>query len=180
MTLRPTLIVFTILGTLAYLGLAILGLGGFAAFFSHPALIALTVVFFLLSAVAPFSAGNLSSGEREDRGNRWVIAVFGVLGLLLGYVPAYTERIGVWVVDGDAVLGVIVGQELGQFCDEDADIFRSHHPATFVVSTNSAGEEQVSVASDCMQFVEEPGTFSVMIGSSSDDIRLTGEFEAVP
>src|SRR4029077_17252551 len=82
----------TILGTLAYLGLAILGLGGFAAFFSHPALIALTVVFFLLSAVAPFSAGNLSPGEREDRGNRWVLAAFAVISLLLGDVPAYHDR----------------------------------------------------------------------------------------
>ena len=32
------------------------------------------------------------AGEREDRSNRWVIAVFGVLGLLLGYVPARTDR----------------------------------------------------------------------------------------
>jgi hypothetical protein len=31
------------IGTLAYLGLPVLGWGGFAAFFSHPALIALTV-----------------------------------------------------------------------------------------------------------------------------------------
>ena len=30
----PRLVIFTILGTLAYLGLAILGWGGFAAFFS--------------------------------------------------------------------------------------------------------------------------------------------------
>jgi len=103
MALRPKLIVSTILGTLAYLGLAILGLGGFAAFFSHPALIALTVVFFLLSAVAPFSAGNLSPGEREDRGNRWVLAAFAVISLLLGYVPAYDDRTELWTIDGDAV-----------------------------------------------------------------------------
>ena len=110
MALRPKLIVSTILGTLAYLGLAILGLGGFAAFFSHRALIALTVVFFLLSAVAPFSAGNLSPGEREDRGNRWVLAAFGVIGLLLAYIPAYTDRIEFWTLDGDAVrwLGVVL------------------------------------------------------------------------
>jgi beta-glucosidase len=31
-----------------------------------------------------------------------------------------------------------------------------------------------------MHFVEEPGVFSVMIGSSSEDIRLTGQFESVP
>ena len=30
-----------------------------------------------------------------------------------------------------------------------------------------------------MHFVEEPGLFRVMIGSSSEDIRLTGEFESV-
>jgi len=31
-----------------------------------------------------------------------------------------------------------------------------------------------------MHFVEEPGVFSVMVGSSSEDIRLTGQFESVP
>jgi hypothetical protein len=35
----PRLMLITITGTLAYLGLAILGWGGFAAFFSHPPLI---------------------------------------------------------------------------------------------------------------------------------------------
>jgi protein-S-isoprenylcysteine O-methyltransferase Ste14 len=107
---RPKLVVFAILGTLAYLGLAILGLGGFAAFFSHPALIALTVVLFVLSAVALFTAGNLSPGEREDRVNRWVLAAFGVISLLLGYVPAYADRTELWTIDGDAVrwLGVVL------------------------------------------------------------------------
>ncbi|MGE5781109.1 MAG: isoprenylcysteine carboxylmethyltransferase family protein, partial [Hyphomicrobiales bacterium] len=61
------------MATLGYLGLAILGWGGFAAFFSHPPLIALAIVLFVLSGVALFSRGNLSPGEREDRANRWVI-----------------------------------------------------------------------------------------------------------
>ena len=81
MTPTPKLVVFTIVGCLAYLGLAILGWGGFAAFFSHAALIALAVVLFVLSGVALFSGGNLSPGEREDRGNRWVLAAFGLIGL---------------------------------------------------------------------------------------------------
>jgi protein-S-isoprenylcysteine O-methyltransferase Ste14 len=99
---------FTILGSPAYLGLAILGWGGFAGFFSHPALIALTITFFVLSGVALFSSGNLSSGVREDRGNRWVLAVFGVIALLAAYLPAYTDRKGFWTLDGDAIrwLGV--------------------------------------------------------------------------
>ena len=47
-------------GTAAYLGLAILGWGGFAAFFSHPPFIALAIVLLALSGVALFSEGNLS------------------------------------------------------------------------------------------------------------------------
>ena len=110
MTPRPKLVLSTIVGTLAYLGLAILGLGGFAAFFSHPALIALAIVLVVLSAVALFSAGNLSPGEREDRGNRWVLVPFGVISLLLAYVPAYADRTELWTIDGDAVrwLGVVL------------------------------------------------------------------------
>jgi protein-S-isoprenylcysteine O-methyltransferase Ste14 len=103
MTLTPRLALFTVVVTLAYLGLAILGWGGFAAFFSHPPLIALTIVFFVLVGVALFSGGNLSSGEREDRGNRWVLAAFGVIGLLSAYLPAYTDRREFWTFDGDAV-----------------------------------------------------------------------------
>jgi len=55
-----------------------------------------------------FTAGNLSSGEREDRSNRWVIPAFSIIGLLLAYFPAYTDRVNFWTVDGDAVrwLGV--------------------------------------------------------------------------
>jgi hypothetical protein len=72
MTPTPRLASITITATLTYLGLAILGWCGFAAFFSHSALIALTIVLFALSGVALFSGGNLSPGVREDRANRWV------------------------------------------------------------------------------------------------------------
>jgi protein-S-isoprenylcysteine O-methyltransferase Ste14 len=110
MTPTPKAAFIAIVASLAYFGLAILGWGGFAAFFSHPALIALTVVGFALMGVALFSGGNLSPGEREDRGNRWVLAAFGVIGLLLAYLPAYTDRTDVWTLDGDAVrwLGVVL------------------------------------------------------------------------
>ena len=107
---RRRLIVFNIFASLLYLGLAIFGSGGFSAFFSHPPLIAVTIIFFALLAAAFFTAGNLSSGEREDRSNRWVIAAFGVLGLLMAYLPAYTDRMNFWTLDGDAVrwLGVFL------------------------------------------------------------------------
>jgi len=106
-TIRLTLIV---LGTAAYLGLAVLGWGGFAAFFSHPALIALSIALFALSGAALFAGGNLSPGEREDRGNRWVLAAFAVIGLLDAYLPAYTDRKEFWTIDGDTIrwLGVVL------------------------------------------------------------------------
>jgi|SRR6267143_828958 len=110
MTPAPKLAVFAVVATLAYLGLAILGWGGFAGFFSHPALIALASTLFVLTGVALFSGGNLSPGEREDRANRWVIAAFGLIGVLAAYLPAYTDRKGFWVLDGDGVrwLGVVL------------------------------------------------------------------------
>src|SRR5579871_1308145 len=103
-------LIFVVVGTAAYGGLAVLGWGGLAAFFSHPPLVALAVVLFALSGVSLFAGGNLSPGVREDRGNRWVIAAFGVLGLLGGYLPAYTDRAEFWTIDGDTIrwLGVIL------------------------------------------------------------------------
>jgi len=99
---------FFIVGTALYFYLAILGWGGFRAFFSHPALAALAVATFILAVVSFFSSGNLSSGVREDRGNRWVLAAFGVLGLLDGYLPACADRREFWTFGGDSIrwLGV--------------------------------------------------------------------------
>jgi protein-S-isoprenylcysteine O-methyltransferase Ste14 len=110
MTPAHKLAVFAVVATLAYLGLAILGWGGFAGFFSYPALIALASTLFVLTGVALFSGANLSPGEREDRANRWVIAAFGLIGVLAAYLPAYTDRKGFWVLDGDGVrwLGVVL------------------------------------------------------------------------
>jgi protein-S-isoprenylcysteine O-methyltransferase Ste14 len=100
----------TVVGSAAYLGLAVLGWGGFAAFFSHPALVALAVAVFIIAVGAYFAGGNVSPGVREDRGNRWVIAAFGLIGLLAAWLPAYTDRHEFWVIDGDAVrwLGVVL------------------------------------------------------------------------
>jgi protein-S-isoprenylcysteine O-methyltransferase Ste14 len=103
MTPTPRLVLAAIAGTAAYLGLAILGWGGFAAFFSHPPLTALTIVVVAMTGVSLFSAGNLSPGEREDRSNRWVLAAFAVIGLLNGYLPALTDRLDFWTFGGDGV-----------------------------------------------------------------------------
>jgi protein-S-isoprenylcysteine O-methyltransferase Ste14 len=104
----PRLAFFTVVGTVAYVGLAVLGWGGLAAFFSHPARIALTIAVFVMSGAALCSGGNLSPGKREDRRNRWVLVAFAVIGLLAAYLPAYTDRKDIWTFDGDTIrwLGV--------------------------------------------------------------------------
>jgi protein-S-isoprenylcysteine O-methyltransferase Ste14 len=89
--------------TAVFLGLAVLGWGGLSAFFSHPALTALALATFVISGAAFFAGGNLSTGVREDRANRWVIAAFAAIGLLFAYLPAWTDRNELWTIDGDAV-----------------------------------------------------------------------------
>jgi hypothetical protein len=92
-----------LIGTAAYFAVAVIGRGGLAAFFSSLPLTALAIVLFALSGVALFAGGNVSPGVREDRDNRWVLAAFGVLGLLDAYLPAYTDRIDFWTIDGDTM-----------------------------------------------------------------------------
>ncbi|KFL24549.1 isoprenylcysteine carboxyl methyltransferase family protein [Ralstonia pickettii] len=68
------------------------------------------VITVLLAIAALLAGGNLSPGEREDRTNRWVLPVFGVIGFASAWLPAYTDRLDLWCIDGDAVrwLGVVL------------------------------------------------------------------------
>ena len=100
--------VLVFVSTAAYLGLSVLGWEG-AAFFANPARNALAMVTLAMALAALFAGGNLSSGVREDRGNRWVIAAFGALGLFIGFLPAYTDRIDFWTIDGDVIRWLGVG-----------------------------------------------------------------------
>jgi protein-S-isoprenylcysteine O-methyltransferase Ste14 len=104
----PIKLVLIVLSTAVYLALAVIGWGGATAFFAHPARIALTVVVFVLAVASGFVGGNLSSGMREDRGNRWVLAAFAVISVLNAWLPAYAERHEFWTFGGDIVrwLGV--------------------------------------------------------------------------
>ncbi|MBV8088216.1 MAG: isoprenylcysteine carboxylmethyltransferase family protein [Alphaproteobacteria bacterium] len=103
-------LIMIVLGTAAYLGLAVLGWGGPANFFCHPALVALAIVLFALAGASLVADGNLSPGRREDRTNRWVLIPFGLIGLLQAYLPAWTDRNDFWTLDGHAVrwLGVVL------------------------------------------------------------------------
>ena len=88
-----------------YIGLPIWGWGGWSAYMAHPARAGAVVALVVLSAVAMFTSGNISSGRREDTTNRWIFVPFLILGFLLGWLPAYTDRREIGTVDGDAVPG---------------------------------------------------------------------------
>lgn len=94
---------FGVVTTLLYLWLAVRGSGGLAAFFRHPARTGVAVASVLMASAAFCSDANLSSGEREDRSNRWILLPLLSIGLLSGFLPAYTERKGWWILDGDIV-----------------------------------------------------------------------------
>lgn len=108
--LSPKMAATGLISVAVYLALAIAGEGGPGAFFSHGALTAVAVLTLAMIGVGLFSDANLSSGEREDRGNRWVIAALGVLGLAGAIVPALTDRFGLLVLGGERLrwLGVVV------------------------------------------------------------------------
>jgi protein-S-isoprenylcysteine O-methyltransferase Ste14 len=93
-----------------WLLLAVWGEGGFSVFFASPARTALIIVMFVLMAASIFTQGNLSRGEKEDRGNRWVLWVVLVVGTLDGWLPAYSDRTGLLTFGADGVrwTGVIL------------------------------------------------------------------------
>jgi hypothetical protein len=85
-------------GAAAYLGPAILGWD------------ALAVALFATAGASLFVGENLSSGVGEDRDNRGVIAVFAAIGLLDGFLPAWTDRQGFWTIGGEAIRCLGVGR----------------------------------------------------------------------
>jgi protein-S-isoprenylcysteine O-methyltransferase Ste14 len=110
MAQTPVRALLTLVSTFCFLALAIAGAGGPARFFAPPSRVVVVAAFFAFAVAALFTRGNLSTGLREDRGNRWVIGAFALIGLLSAFLPAYAEREGFWVIDGDAVrwLGAVL------------------------------------------------------------------------
>ena len=104
------IIITGIVSVVIQFGLAIAGWGGWTPFWAHSAFLGLAGVTVVLMAVAVPSGGGMNTGEKEDRGNRWVLGAFSVIAMLLTYFSAYTDRIGFWTLDGDTLrwVGVVV------------------------------------------------------------------------
>jgi protein-S-isoprenylcysteine O-methyltransferase Ste14 len=99
-----TILITGLLAAAIQFGLGIWGWGRWTAFFAHPARQALAWVTIFFIAVATFSGSSgLSSGQKEDKADRWVLVAFMVIALSAAYLSAYTDRIGFWTLGGDAV-----------------------------------------------------------------------------
>jgi protein-S-isoprenylcysteine O-methyltransferase Ste14 len=110
MKAKPVMAVAVIVSTLAWLALAAFAAGGIRVFLARPQFDALAAITVALAFAALFSDAGVRRGVREDRENRWVLVVFGVLGLAHGFLSPYTDHIGFWTLDGDALrwCGVVV------------------------------------------------------------------------
>jgi hypothetical protein len=87
-----SMILITAASVALYTGLAVWGWDGWSAFMAHPARAGAVVAMVVISLAAMFTSGNISSGRREDTKNRWIFLPFLVLGVVLGWLPAYTDR----------------------------------------------------------------------------------------
>jgi protein-S-isoprenylcysteine O-methyltransferase Ste14 len=106
---RLGMLALTLVFFVIQFGLAALGWGGVRAFFAHRAFLALAIASIVLAIVGLFTQGNISSGEEEDRSNRWVLGAFTLLSFAMAWVPAYTDRIGFWTLDGETMRWVGLG-----------------------------------------------------------------------
>lgn len=95
--------VAVVMSTLVCLGAAVPCRGGISAVFAEPPLVAVMIATLGGAVAAPLVGGNLSPGIQEDRGNRWVLPVFALIGVLLAVLPPWADRAGVWPLDGAAM-----------------------------------------------------------------------------
>jgi protein-S-isoprenylcysteine O-methyltransferase Ste14 len=103
MKLSLRMAVLAIVSTLVWLALAAFGAGGVGVFLARPQFVGLALVTFALVLASLMTEAGIRTGVREDRGNRWVLVVFGAIGFVHGFLPAYTDRIGFCVFDGDTL-----------------------------------------------------------------------------
>jgi protein-S-isoprenylcysteine O-methyltransferase Ste14 len=100
---KLVVIVVGVFSVTLFLGLAVWGEGGWTAFAAHRALLAAAVVSYAMVVIAPFSGGGVRRGVREDTANRWVLWVFTLVGVAAGIVPAWTDRLNLLTLDGEAM-----------------------------------------------------------------------------
>jgi protein-S-isoprenylcysteine O-methyltransferase Ste14 len=100
---KAKMAVISVVSTAAFLGLAIAAAGGISVLLADGPFIALTVVTIVFLVAALFTRASLSSGVREDRSNRWVVAALSVLGIAIAILPPLCWRYAWLLIGGGSV-----------------------------------------------------------------------------
>lgn len=100
---HQALVAVSLVTTGAFIGLAVLGFGDRAGFMAHPARRIACIATVVLAVAASSTDANLSSGRREDVGNRWIFLPFIALTVLWAWLPPFAERHDLFTLDGDAI-----------------------------------------------------------------------------
>jgi protein-S-isoprenylcysteine O-methyltransferase Ste14 len=92
-------LLLVMLSLLVFLGIIVWAYGDVPRFCKDPARVGMIIATVLLAILALFSrSSGLSSGEREDRGNRWVFLPILLLSLLLAWLPPYMDSRELWTL----------------------------------------------------------------------------------
>ena len=92
-----------IVSNVLFLGLTVWGWGNWSGFFANPARIGAVLISVLSSVVMLFSGCNLEGFKRPNAHDRWILAPFSLLAVMLAWLPAYTDSRNLWSMDGDTV-----------------------------------------------------------------------------
>ncbi len=98
---RPTasILLLALPPSLAFFGIMVWAYGDVTRFFQHPARWGMVVASGLMVIAALFTnSSGLGSGQREDRGNRWIFLPITLLSLLLAWLPPYLDGRDLWTL----------------------------------------------------------------------------------
>lgn len=94
-----SILLLAVLPSLAFLGIVMWAYGNTQRFFQHPARLGMVVASVLLTILVLFTrSSGLSSGQREDRRNRWILAPILLLSLVLAWLPPYLDGRDLWTL----------------------------------------------------------------------------------
>jgi protein-S-isoprenylcysteine O-methyltransferase Ste14 len=97
---KPSTFLLALLPTLAFLGIMVWAYGDVGRFFQHPARLGMVIATVLLTILALFAGSSgLSSGQKEDRSNRWILAPLLLLSVVLAWLPPYLDGRDLWTLE---------------------------------------------------------------------------------
>ena len=97
------LVLITAASLIAFLALPALGWGDLRGLFANPARAGAFAVVGVAAAISLFSGINLGGCVRADASDRWILAPFALVSLLIAFVPAYDDRRDLATIDGEAI-----------------------------------------------------------------------------